>query len=58
MTKYLWIALAGAGGFALGVFVAKNAYENKVRTGVGTVLDKFGAGGGVVESTVDQLLGV
>ena len=55
----MWkLALAGGIGFAVGVFVAKMAYESKVRGGVHTVLDKVNLGGGTVESTVDSLLGV
>ncbi len=57
MTK-LWIILAAAGGFGLGVLVAKHAYESKVQGAAHTVLDKVGLAGGTVESAVDSLLGV
>ena len=53
----LWIAvLAGAGGFALGVFVTKTYAENQVKGTVHDTLDKIGLGGGVVESIADKLV--
>lgn len=58
MSKLVVALIAGAAGVGLGIFIAKNAYENKVRTGVGGALDKVGLGGGVVEDIADKLLGV
>ncbi len=55
MTK---VIIAGIAGFAVGLFVAKMAYESKVRGGIHTALDTVGLGGGFVESTVDKLAGV
>lgn len=61
----MWkLALAGAVGFAAGIFVAKLAYEAKVRNAIGDVLDAAGKKtgvnlrGGFVEGTFDTLAGV
>ncbi len=55
----VWVGvLAAAGGFALGLYVAKMKYESQVRSGIGDVLGKVGLGGGFVESTIDKLAGV
>lgn len=61
MWKY---ALVGALGFGAGLFVAKLAYEAKVRgainSGLGSVGDKLGINlrGGFVENTIDAVAGV
>lgn len=58
MTK-LWVGiLAGIGGFAVGVYVTKLYAENKVTSGVDSVLEKipFISHGGAVENTINNFL--
>lgn len=45
--------LAGAGGFALGLWVADLYAKNKIQTTVDAGLAKVGLGGGTVQSIVD-----
>lgn len=54
----LKLGIAALVGFGVGVFVAKMAYEAKVRGVIHTGLDKVGLSGGFVEDTIDAVAGV
>ncbi len=53
--KYLYLSVGVVGGFALGLYVAKKAYESKVTNGINSVLPDA-LKGGWFESTIDQLV--
>lgn len=53
--KYLYLGVGVAGGFALGLYVAKKAYEAKVKAGIGDVLPDA-LKGGWFEDTIDKLV--
>jgi hypothetical protein len=53
----LWIGLlAGAGGFALGLVVAKIYAKQKVQGSVDSLLGSVGLGGGAIQGFADQYI--
>lgn len=56
MTKWIWFAVGAVGGFAVGVYITKQAAENKVTTAIHTGLAEFGLAGGQTESVIDKLV--